>query len=149
MKIQGHIDIEQSRDTVVELFADPERLAEYQEGFLRKEVERGQPGQDGTVSKMYYRQGKGEMELTETITANRLPDSFAAEYHHKAMDNTMVARFEELGPNRTRYHYEYEYTELRGFMPKLIARLFPGMFRKPAEKWLQNFKAVAERAGPN
>jgi hypothetical protein len=146
MKIEGHIDIRQARDIVAELFADPKRLGEYQEGFLRKEVQRGEPGQDGTVSRMYYRQGKGEMELIETITANRLPDSFAAEYHHKAMDNTMLVRFEALGPALTRYHYEYEYTELRGFLPKLIARLLPSVFRKPAEKWLRNFKEVAERA---
>jgi hypothetical protein len=38
---------------------------------------------------MYYKQGKRELELTETITANRLPDSFEASYHHIHMDNTM------------------------------------------------------------
>ena len=87
------------------------------------------------MSKLYYAMGKGEMELTETVTANRLPDSFAAEYHHKNMDNTLVCRFTALDGDRTRYEAEGEYTAFRGVVPKLVATFMPGMFKKPALKW--------------
>lgn len=85
------------------------------------------------------------MELTETITSNRLPNSFESSYHHKHMDNTMKCNFIALSDNETRYEYEYEYTRINWVMPKLIAILFPGMYRKQGEKWLNNFKVFAEK----
>ncbi len=145
MKHQGFIDIDQSRDIVVKLFANPNNLKEYQDGFIRKEFVSGNEGQNGAVSNMYYQHGKGEMELVETITNNSLPDVFEASFYHIHMDNTMKCRFEELSENKTRYHYEYEYTRINWVMPKLMSILFPSMFSKPAEKWLRQFKEFAER----
>lgn len=144
MKIEGFIDIKQTRKKVAELFLDPKNLGKYQDTFLRKEVIEGEEGKEGCISMMYYRFGKKEMELKETITSNKLPDSFEAFYHHKHMDNTMKCTFEALDENHTRYHYEYEYIRINWVMPKLMSILFPGMYRKPAEKWLNQFKEFAE-----
>ena len=85
------------------------------------------------------------MVLTETITSNQLPDSFEATYHHKHMDNTMKCTFKALGDNKTRFEYEYEYTRINWIMPKLLAILFPGMYRKQGEKWMQQFKESVEK----
>lgn len=145
MKFKGSIDINQSLHKVAEFFADPKNLKEYQEGFIRKELMSGIEGKDGAISKMFYKMGKREMELTETITANRLPDSFEASYHHVHMDNTMKCTFTSLDDNKTRYEYEFEYTRINWIMPKLIAILFPSMYRKQGEKWMDNFKVFAER----
>ena len=60
------------------------------------------------------------------------------------MDNTMTCYFTELGVNKTKYVSEIEYTAFRGFIPKAMATLFPGMFKKQVQKWLDNFKAFAE-----
>lgn len=94
---------------------------------------------------MYYDDGKRKMELTETITSNNLPDSFEAFYHHKHMDNTMKCNFTALDENSTRYDYEFEYTRIDWVMPKLMAVLFPGMYRKHGDKWMQQFKEFVER----
>ncbi len=145
MKIKGSIDINRPQSKVAELFADPDYLKEYQDGFQKKELVSGQMGQEGAVSKMYYKYGKRDMELTETITANRLPDSFEATYHHKHMDNTMKCTFVPLDDNRTRYEYEFEYTRINWVMPKLMAVLFPGMYRKQGEKWMRQFKEFVEK----
>lgn len=145
MKIKGAIEINQSMNKVAELFADPSNLKEYQDGFIRKQPVSGVENEVGSVSKMYYRHGKNEMELTETITKNELPHSFEASYHHIHMDNTMKCNFVALDENRTRYEYEYEYTRINWIMPKLMAILFPSMYRKPAEKWLRQFKEFAEK----
>ena len=144
MKFKGSIDTNKPRAKVAELFVDPNSLKEYQDGFLKKELVTGQMGQEGAISKMYYKLGKRDMELTETITKNRLPDSFEAFYHHKHMDNTMKCRFVPLDDNKTRYEYEFEYTRISWVMPKLMAIIFPGMFRKQGEKWMRQFKAFAE-----
>jgi len=145
MKFKGVIEINQPLDKVVELFSDPKHLGEYQDGFLRKEKINGAEGEDGAVSKMYYKQGKREMELTETIISNNLPDSFYASYHHKHMDNTLKSSFIALSNTKTRYETEGEYTAFRGFIPKMMALLFPKMFEKQAQKWLDNFKVFAEK----
>ena len=144
MVIKGSIDIKKPRDRVAELFADPNNLKHYQDGFLRKELISGEAGQDEAVSKMFYKYGKREMELTETITKNQLPESFDAFYHHKHMDNTMKCTFEWLGTNETRYNYEIEYTRINWVMPRLMAILSPGVFRKQVEKWMKQFKEFAE-----
>ena len=143
MKFSGSIDIDRPIELVVKFFADPTLLKEYQEGFLRKDLVKGTAGEKGAVSKMYYVQGKGEMELTETVLANNLPDSFEAFYHHKHMDNTLKFTFTALGDGRTRYAYQGEYVRMN-MMPKIISVLFPNMFRKPALRWMQNFKTFVE-----
>lgn len=145
MKFKSSIEINAPRDLVVKYFADPQYLGEYQDGFVRKDHVSGEPGQEGAVSKMYYDDGKRKMELTETITANDLPDSFAGFYHHKHMDNTMQCTFTALDENRTRYDSAFEYTRMSWVMPKLMSLLFPGMFKKMGEKWMNNFKEFVER----
>lgn len=144
MKYKGSIDINKPQHIVVKLFADSSRLGEWQDGFQRKELVSGESGQVGAVSKMYYKYGKRDMELTESITKNNLPDSFEAFYHHKHMDNTMKCTFVPIDANKTRYEYEFEYTRMSWVIPKLMAILFPGMYRKQGEKWMRQFKEVAE-----
>ena len=61
------------------------------------------------------------------------------------MDNTMRCRFVPLAGNRTRYETEVEYTRISWVMPRLMAMFFPGMYRKPGAKWMQNFKTFVEQ----
>ena len=145
MKIKGKIEIAKPRDVVVKYFADPSYLGEYQDGFQSKTLIEGESGKDGAISLMHYKAGKREMELQETITSNQLPDSFEAFYHHIHMDNTMKCTFSELDSNHTLYEYEFEYTRINWVMPRLMAILFPGMYRKQGEKWMRQFKEFVER----
>ncbi len=144
MKHKGSIEIAKPRSEVVKYFADPSFLGEYQDGFIKKVLVSGEKGKEGAVSKMYYKSGSRDMELTETIIANRLPDSFESFYHHKHMDNTMNCKFIELDEKSTRYEYAFEYTRINWLMPKLMAILFPWMYRKPADKWMRQFKEFVE-----
>lgn len=145
MKFNGSVIIDKPRSEVVKFFIDPNYLVEYQDGFINKELISGESGNDDAVSKMYYKHGNREMELTETIISNLLPESFESHYHHKHMDNFMRCKFIVLNANQTRYEYEFEYTRIDWFMPKLIAILFPSMYRKPGEKWMRQFKEFVER----
>lgn len=145
MKFNGSIDIKQSLEKVAELFADPVNLKEYQEGFEKKKLLEGNAGENGAISKMYYRNGKHKLELTETIINNDLPHSFEAIYHHKHMDNSMKCTFTKLENGQTRYETTVEYTRIDWVMPRLIALLFPGMYKKPARRWMENFKLFAEK----
>lgn len=144
MKFTCSVIVNQPIDKVAKLFADPANLKEYQEGFVSKTLVSGVEGQAGAVSKMYYQTGKRSMEIEETILSNDLPASFTGSYHHKHMDNFMKSSFTALSEDQTRYEAEIEYTAFRGFVPKAMGFLFPGIFKKQVQKWLDNFKVFAE-----
>jgi len=146
MKFTCSVTINAPREKVVTYFANPEYLKEYQEGFLRKELISGKQGQVNSISKMYYKQSKKEMELTETIQVNQLPDEFMAQYHHKFTDNTMKSTFTALDENKTRYDAEIDYTAFRGFMVNVMVLIAPSFFKKQVAKWLQNFKVFVENS---
>jgi len=64
MKFNSSIIIKAPKAKVAAYFADPQYLKNYQEGFLRKVQISGTPGETGAIARMYYQQGKNEMELT-------------------------------------------------------------------------------------
>ena len=145
MKYKGSVIINKPRDLVTAIFINPDFNKAYQDGFLKKELIRGKQGEAGSKSKMYYQYGKRSMVLTEEILKNDLPNSFEAFYHHKHMDNTMLCTFIEVEPNKTVYNYEYEYTRINWFLPRLIAIVFPSMYRKQGDKWMTQFKEFVEK----
>ncbi len=145
MKFKGSVEINQSREKVTQLFADPNHLKEYQDGFVKKVLVKGTAGKAGAVSNLHYAAGKRKMVLTETVVANRLPDYFEARYHHEHMDNDMRCTFTAIGDNKTRYDYEFEYTRINWILPKLMAILFPGMYQRQGDKWMNQFKEFAEK----
>ena len=130
---------------VADYFANPEFLGEYQEGFIKKELIGGEFGRENSVSKMYYKMGRGTMELTETILKNNLPDQFSAFYFHKHTENTMTSNFIAIDNKSTRYDAEIHYTKFKGIMVNIMKTLFPSMFKKQVQKWLDNFKIFVEK----
>ena len=129
---------------MVEAFLNPAYLKDYQDGFEKKELISGNQGEEKAVSKLYYKHGKHEMVMEETILSNQLPDFFEAEYHHKHMDNFMRCRFIEMSSDQTKYEYEFEYSRIDWLLPRLISILFPGMYKKSGDKWMTQFKELVE-----
>ncbi|MEK6152540.1 hypothetical protein WIW50_04745 [Flavobacteriaceae bacterium 3-367] len=125
-------------------FINPNFNKDYQDGFIKKELISGVATQVDAKSKMYYTYGKRDMVLTETVLKNELPKSFEAFYSHKHMDNTMKCTFIEIGPEKTEYRYEFVYTRINWVLPKLMAILFPSMYRKQGDKWMKQFKEFVE-----
>ena len=144
MKFKSEVIIDKPQVELADLWVNPSHFKSHQEGFIRKELISGAAASNGSVSKLYFQHGKHEMELTETIVKNELPNSMEAFYHHKHMDNSLKTSFTKINESQTRYTVEGEYTEVRGIMPKLMMFLFPGMFRKQPKKWMDNFKNFAE-----
>lgn len=143
-KFKGSIIINKPVDQVVALFLDDSHRGKYQDGFLQKEVTYGKSGDNGCEAILYYEMGPRVMKLTETVTHNRLPESYKAFYHHKHMDNTMKVSFKAIDDNTTQYDYEYEYVRVAWIIPRLMFILFPGMYKKQGEKWNKQFKEFVE-----
>lgn len=145
MKFTCSVIINKPKKMVADFFANPEFLGEYQEGFLKKELISGEIGKEKTISKIYYKMGRGKMELTETILKNDLPNVFSAFYFHKHTENIMTSTFTDLSESKTRYDAEINYTAFKGFAVKVMKTFFPNMFKKQVEKWLINFKIFVEK----
>lgn len=144
MKFAGSLTINKSRQVVTELFTDPSHMHKYQDGFKRKELQSGIENKKGAISMIYFDQKGRKMVLKETIINNNLPLSFKALYEHKHMDNTMVCNFEELDGQSTLFNYEFEYIKIKSFVSKVMMKLVPSMFQKPAHRWMRQFKNFVE-----
>ncbi len=140
MKFSCSTTINKPIKEVTDAFLDPESMKQSHEGFINKELISGNPNEVGTKYKLIYK----KFEMTETIAANNLPDNFSGLYEHKHMTNTMSSKFEVISENETRFSSEIEYIKFNGFVIKVMAKLFPGMFKKQGEKWLQRFKIYVE-----
>ncbi len=146
MKFTCTTEINAPIDKVIALFDDPNNLKEWQDGFISFEHLSGTPGDVGAKSLLKYKHGKREMELIETITAKNLPDEFSGIYEHEHMDNVVKCSFIELPDQKTRLEYHVDYIKYKAFIPKLITFLMPHMPKKYTQKWLDQFKAFAERS---
>ncbi|MBO3697965.1 SRPBCC family protein [Roseivirga sp. E12] len=144
MKYTCSIDIDLPIKRVVELWEDEKYFDKWQDGFQSINHFEGEPHTVGAKSLILLGQGNRKMELTETIISNNLPEEKKALYAHIHMTNTQTTRFQEISPEQTRYISEVEYTKFNGFMPKMMAKLFPGMFKKQSQKWMNQFKVFAE-----
>jgi uncharacterized membrane protein len=147
MKFTCTVDINLPVNRVVELFDNVENMYKWQDGLQSFDHISGTPGEVGAKSKMVYKHKKRVLELEETILVKNLPDEFTATYEHIHMTNTMSNRFTAPSEGKTRWEANIEYTQFNGFMPKVMAKLFPGMFKKQTQKWLDQFKTFAENEG--
>lgn len=144
MKYRCVVDINVPIDKVVSLWSDERQFHNWQDGFQSIELIEGQTDAVGSKSRILLKQGKREMELIETIISNDLPNEKKGLYEHIHMTNTQTTRFEKIDEHNTKYISEVEYTKFNGFMPKMMAKLFPGMFKKQSQKWMNQFKVFVE-----
>ncbi|MDP8208624.1 MAG: SRPBCC family protein [Candidatus Electryonea clarkiae] len=145
MKFTCFVEIDLPIDEVIGLYDNVENLKEWQDGFVSHEHLSGTPGESGAKSIFIYKAGRNVIELIETIKVKNLPQEFIGTYEATSMVNTMSNRFTALGENRSRYDAEIEYTRFNGFLPKMMALLMPGVFKKQTQKWLNQFKVFAEK----
>ena len=137
------VDIELPRDQVLALFDDPDNLVKWQKGLQSFEHMSGEPGQVGAKSKLIFLNGEQHIELIETITKRDLPDEFSGLYQWKGGSNTLVNRFTELGPDRTRWESTCTYS-FETWPLKIMGFFFPAMFQKQNQSFLDAFKAFCE-----
>lgn len=147
MKFSYTLEINAPRQKVVDLFQNEDNLKYWQDGFDRIEQVSGTPREVGAKKNMFYNQGGRKMKLLETVISSNLPDEFIGFYQHIHMENTMTSRFSEIKDGAaTLYEAEIEYTKFNKFGIKIMAYLFPSMFKKQGKKWFDQFKAFAEKA---
>ena len=129
------------------LFNDPNNLERWQEGFISHQHLRGIPGEPGAKSRISILRRNRRIVVIETIIFKNLPFELNALYEQEHMVNTLSNRFNSLSESKTRYEAQVEYVKFIGFMPKMMALLMPWMFKRQTQKWVNRFKAFAEKEG--
>ncbi len=143
MKYSVHIDIRKPLEEVYSLFIDPQNYPEWMDGFIRIEPLEGTPGEPGSTTRFVFKSGSRTMEMTETILSVDAPHSVTVRFNANGVDNVVTTRLERISDDVTRCHNDQEF-RFRGIMA-LVSRLMPGAFRKQSLKYLEAFKAFAER----
>jgi len=144
MKYTCEIEINQSLDKVIALFDNPDNLKRWMDGLQSFEHLSGEPGQPGAKSRLKFKMGKREMEMTETVTVRNLPEEFSGFYEMDGVINNIKNHFTTIGENKTKYSTENEFVIKNNFMMKVISFLMPGLFKKQSMKYLESFKRFAE-----
>ncbi|MCB0481447.1 MAG: SRPBCC family protein [Flavobacteriales bacterium] len=149
MKYACQVEINLAIDQTVSLWENENNFSEWQDGFQSIVLLSGEHNMPKAQSLITLQQGKRKMELHETIISNNLPREKKALYEHIHTTYTQTTRFIKLEENKTLYISEVEYTQFNGFMIKILAKVFPGMFKKQSQKWMEQFKTFAEGVNRN
>ncbi|TRO65443.1 SRPBCC family protein [Christiangramia sabulilitoris] len=142
MKYYEEIVINKPRKEVVAKFSDPDNLKHWQKGFVSIKPINGLPGEEGSQNLLKYIMGKREVEMTETILKNNLPDEFSATYEAKGVYNYQINKFTPTMEKTTLWN-SYNEFEFSGFM-KIFGWFMPGAFKKQSRKYMEDFKAFVE-----
>lgn len=142
MKYSVEILIHKPIAKVIELFDNSDNMSKWMNGLQSYEHLDGEPGQTGAKMKLYFKMGKREVEMIETILVKNLPDEFTASYEAKGVYNIVKNKFVPKNETITRYITEQEF-QFKGFM-KIMGALMPGAFKKQSKKYLNDFKKFAE-----
>lgn len=144
MQYRLEIDIDRPRAHVVELFLDPGHLQAWQPDLVSFEPIAGaDPRAVGARNRQVHRMGKREVEMVETITEHDYPERFAAIFEADKVWNLIENQFTEQGPDRTHWVLDCEFK--CGGMVRILAFLFPSMFRKETMKFMRMFKDYVEQ----
>lgn len=143
MIYSNEVVIDKPVEKVTALFVNPDNLQYWQEGFISHETNEGTPGRQGSRSTLKYKMGKREVEMTETIEVDDLPEEYTAIYETRGVWNRQVNQFQAIGENQTKYVSISEF-KFSGFMMKLFGLLMPGAFKKQSQKYLDDFKKFVE-----
>lgn len=144
MKYTCSIILNLSLEKTAELWNDEAHFSQWQDGFQSIELLSGTANAKGATSRILI-EGKQKIELIETIISCDLPNEKVALYEHKHMINTQTTRFKAIDANKTEFTSIVEYTKFNGFFVKVMAKLFPSMFKKQSQKWMNQFKEFAEK----
>lgn len=143
MNYTTEIVVDVPREEFIKKMDNPENMKHWQEGLIGYEQLSTKPGQEGARMSLSYKMGKREMNLVETIIKRNLPDELHMTYDTKGVHNIQKNHFKEEG-DKTRWVSESEF-QFSGFGMKLMAFFMPGAFKKQFLKYMQDFKAFAEK----
>ncbi len=144
MKYQLDILIDLPLEETIKKMDNAENMIHWQKGLVSYKQISGEPGAVGAKMELNYLFGKKEMTLTETILKNDFPNAFDATYETKNVYNLQKNTFEATSDGKTKWTSNATF-KFESFIMRAMAFLLPGVFKKQSKKFMDDFKAFAEK----
>ncbi|MFD2824334.1 SRPBCC family protein [Lacinutrix iliipiscaria] len=143
MTYTTEIIIELPLDDFIKKLNNAENMKHWQKGLVRYEYISGIPGELGSKMELFYKLGKREMNLTETIIYSKLPHELHMTYDTKGVHNIQKNYFESTPEGFTKWTSKNEFLPTT-FTLRMMILLMPRAFKKQSMKYLLDFKNFAE-----
>ncbi|MCJ7468564.1 MAG: SRPBCC family protein [Maribacter sp.] len=144
MKYTTQSTVNLARDEFIKKLDDTENMKHWQPGLVGYSILSGKTIAAGARIKLRYKLGKRTMVLVETIIKRNLPFEFHASDETKGVHDIQKNYFKDIDGSTTEWISEYEF-QVSGFKMKAIALQMPSAFKKQSLKYVQNYKAFAEK----
>lgn len=144
MKYTIKVRVDVPREQFIEKLDNPENMKHWQKGLQSFAFLSGQPGLEGSKMELRYKMGKREMTLIETVIKRNFPYEFHASYDAKNVHNIQKNYFKDIDGHSTEWTSETEF-QFSGLMMKAMGLLMPAVFKKQSLRYMQDFKAFAEK----
>jgi hypothetical protein len=142
MKYTAEIRIQLPQNQVIQLFDNTENLHKWQPGLKSFTHLEGEPGKEGARSALAYEGRKGDLQITETIILNKLPESIHMEYRSRGVYNMVENWFSEEEPGVTLWK-SVNLFKFKGMM-MLMALFMKQAFIQNTMLNMDRFKLFAE-----
>lgn len=119
-----------------------DKLSSWQPGLKSFKHLSGDLGRPGARTRLVYDENGRKIEMIETVLSRDLPDTLAARYEARGVDNVVANHFHEDEPGRTRWVTDNTF-KMSGIMA-VMSLFMGGAFRKQTLKHMQDFKRFAE-----
>jgi len=139
MKYTLEITIDLPRDKVVALFLDSAKLKYWQKGFISKETYKGEPGQEGSRSKIKHKELSGVTEVTETIVKLNLPQEIQVTQSTDQVSTSAYHFFKEID-GKTIWIYE-SVIKFSGAMKIMAFMVGSEPYENKTKELMEDFKA--------
>lgn len=143
MRYTVSIDLKLPRQKVIKLLDNTDNLKLWQPGLYKIEHLNGSRGTPGAKMKLYYKMGKREVEMIETIITREFPEKFHSSYDADGVQNIQKNYFEEIDQNTTRWTSVCEF-RFSNFSMRIMGWLIPSAFKKQSLEYMEHFKKFAE-----
>lgn len=135
--------IQKPLEAVIQKFKEPNGALHWMEGVPKIEHLSGIPGEVGAKSDFHFLHKNKAMKISEEILEQNLPSQIKFAYQSPMGRNTVEMLFETLPDGNVKQSNNTSF-ELKGAM-KLFGFLMKGMFKKQSLKYMDGFKAYAEK----
>lgn len=143
MKITSEITINRPRQRVIDLITDPKNTPKWQSGIKSIELLSGDKDQEGAKSRVIFEFNGYQVEVIETVIRRDPPELFSSTFEARGVKNTVVNRFYEVGPDRTRWVMDNAFHF--GAILALASVFLRSVVAKQTAQSMSRFKAFAER----
>lgn len=143
MKISSVITINRPRERVVELITNPDNTPKWQSGVKSIQLLSGEKDQVGAKSRVVFEFNGFRLEIVETVVKRSPPDLFSSAFEARGVKNTVINRFYEVEPDKTRWVMKNEFHF--GVLMSVVGVLIRDVISKQTVESMRRFKLFAEK----